>query len=278
MPRHQTMQAVADWSYGLLGQDEQRFLRVLGIFAGGFTGEAAAAVAVETARSNADAIDRLADLVTKSLVVVDVGGTRPRFRLLDTTRAYMLDKLDTSGERDSIARRHARHYRDLFEGTEGGTVALPPSGWLADAAREIDNVRAALDWSFSPLGNATIGAELTAAYVPVWLNLSLGAECRERCEHALRRLATAPIPDARLRMRLQIGLGSDLAAGEFVEITDLPEHRPDEGHLEEHPIGWSPKLAPRRPAAACRSSWRDTSGSRRTRTDRAAFRSARPDR
>src|ERR1700722_19356067 len=121
MPRHRTMQAVADWSYGLLGQDEQRFLRALGIFAGGFTGEAAAAIAVDTARSEADAIDRLADLVTKSLVVVDVGGSKPRFRLLDTTRAYMLEKLDACGERDSIARRHARHYRDLFERTEGRT-------------------------------------------------------------------------------------------------------------------------------------------------------------
>src|SRR3984957_15400993 len=107
VPRHRTMQAVADWSYRLLGQDAQRFLRALGIFAGGFTGEAAAAVTVDAATSGADAIDRLADLVAKSLVVVDVSGTKPRFRLLDTTRAYMLEKLDTSGERDRIGRRHA---------------------------------------------------------------------------------------------------------------------------------------------------------------------------
>ena len=153
-------------------------------------------------------IDRLADLVTKSLVVADVSGSRSRFRLLDTTRAYMLEKLDTSGERERIARRHAEHYRDLFE--DEAVASRPPSGWLADAAQEIDNVRAALDWSFSPPGDATIGTELTAAYVPAWLHVSLAAECRERCEHALLKLKTEQISDARLRMRLQIGLGNSL--------------------------------------------------------------------
>jgi hypothetical protein len=210
MPRHRTMQAVVDWSYGLLGDDEQRFLCALGIFAGGFTAEAAAAVAMDAAASGADAIDRLADLVAKSLVVADVSDTGPRFRLLDTTRAFSLEKLDENGEREAIARRHAEYYRDLFERPEGAPMARPPGGWLADAAQEIDNVRAALDWSFALPGHAAIGTELTAAYEPVWLHLSLAAECRERCEHALLKLETEQISDARLRMRLQIGLGNSL--------------------------------------------------------------------
>jgi predicted ATPase/DNA-binding winged helix-turn-helix (wHTH) protein len=210
MPRHRTMQAVVDWSYGLLGEDEQRFLRALGIFAGGFACEAAAAVAIDAAASDGDAIDRLADLVAKSLVVADVGDTKPRFRLLDTTRAFALEKLDENGERETIARRHAEYFRDLFWHAEGLAVARPPGGWLAAAAREIDNVRAALDWAFSSSGHAAIGTELTAGYEPVWLNLSLTAECRERCEHALRMLRTEPNPDARLQMRLRIGLGNSL--------------------------------------------------------------------
>ena len=65
-----------------------------------------------------DAIDRLADLVAKSLVVADVSGAKPRFRLLDTTRAYAIEKLDASGERERIARRHAEYYRNLFERAE----------------------------------------------------------------------------------------------------------------------------------------------------------------
>jgi predicted ATPase/DNA-binding winged helix-turn-helix (wHTH) protein len=210
MPRHRTMQAVVDWSYGLLSADEQRFLRALGIFAGGFTGEAAAAVAVDAATPCADAIDRLADLVTKSLVVADVSGTQSWFRLPDTTRAFALEKLDENGERERVTRRHAEYYRGVFERAEGDAAVRPPSGWLTDAAQEIDNVRAALDWSFSPPGHAAIGTALTAAFVPVWIHLSLAAECRERCEHALRKLKTEQISDPRLQMRLQIGLGNSL--------------------------------------------------------------------
>ena len=171
--RHQTMRAVIDWSYGLLSEDVQRFFRALGIFAGSFTAEAAATVAMDAATTSIDAIDRLADLVAKSLVVADVGGTKPRFRLLDTTRAYAIEKLDESGERERIARRHAEYYRDLFERAEGEVPVRPTSGWLADYAREIDNVRAALDWAFSPAAMQSIGVALTAAAVPLWMQLSL---------------------------------------------------------------------------------------------------------
>src|SRR4051794_22496127 len=118
LPRHRTMQAVIDWSYGLLGQDEQRFFRALGMFAGGFAVEAAAVVAVSAATAGADAIDRLADLVAKSLVVADVSGAKPRFRMLGTTRAFALEELDASGEREALARLHAEHYRILFENAE----------------------------------------------------------------------------------------------------------------------------------------------------------------
>jgi predicted ATPase/DNA-binding winged helix-turn-helix (wHTH) protein len=208
MPRHRTMRAVLDWSHGLLSEDEQRFFRNLGIFAGGFTVEAAAAVAGDAAKTRIDAIDRLADLVAKSLVAVDVSGAKPRFRLLDTTRAYALEKLGTSGEREPIARRHAEYYRRLFAGAEAEAPARATGDWLADYAQEIDNLRAALDWTFSPGGETSVGVALTAASLPLWIRLSLLEECRGRTKRALSALGTASTEDPREVMRLHAALGT----------------------------------------------------------------------
>ena len=210
MPRHRTMRAVVDWSYGLLSDGEQQFFRALGIFAGGFTVEAAAAVALDPATTRIDAIDRLADLVAKSLVVADVSGARPRFRLLDTTRACAIEKLNESGERERLARRHAEHFRHLFERAEVESAARRTDEWLADYAREIDNLRTALDWAFSPGGDASIGMALTAAAVPLWMQLSMVEECRSRVEQALARLGREAPIDARGEMKLQAALGASL--------------------------------------------------------------------
>src|SRR4051812_10258627 len=203
MPRHRTMRAVLDWSYGLLSEDEQLFFRALGIFAGGFTVEAAAVVAIDAANTPCDAIDRLADLVAKSLVVADVSGAKPRFRLLDTTRAYAIEKLDESGERERIARCHAEYYRDLFERAEREVPARPTGEWLADYAGEIDNLRAALSWAFSPSGVESIGVALTVAAIPLWLQLPMVDECRSRVEQVFASLAREAPIDARGEMKLQ---------------------------------------------------------------------------
>ena len=170
MPRHRTMRAVVDWSYGLLSRGRATVLprarHIRGrLYRRGCRGRCHGC----GNNRRIDAIDRLADLVAKSLVVADVSGAKPRFRLLDTTRAYAIEKLDASGERERIARRHAEYYRDLFERAEAEVPARPAGEWLADYALEIDNLRAALDWAFSPDGDGSIGVALTAAAVPLWM-------------------------------------------------------------------------------------------------------------
>jgi predicted ATPase/DNA-binding winged helix-turn-helix (wHTH) protein len=210
LPRHRTMRAVVDWSYGLLSEDEQGFFCALGIFAGGFTGEAAAAAAMDAATTGVNVLDCLSGLVAKSLVVADVSGAKPRFRLLDTTRAYALEMLGMSGERKAIARRHAEYYRDLFERAEQEVPARPTGEWLADYAGEIDNLRAALDWAFSPSGVESIAVALAVAAIPLWLQLPMVDECRSRVEQVFASLAgQAPI-DARGEMKLQAALGASL--------------------------------------------------------------------
>ncbi len=212
MPRHRTMRAVVDWSYGLLSEDEQLLFRALGIFAGGFTVEAAAAVAMDAANTGTVAIDRLADLVAKSLVVADVYSAKPRFRLLGTTRAYAIEKLDESGERDRIAGHHAAFYRMLFKRAEDEVAGRPPGAWLAGYTLEIDNLRAALDWAFSPAGDGSLGVALTAAAVPIWMRLSLLRECGSRAKQALGALGTGGTRDPREEMRLYDALGKTRSA------------------------------------------------------------------
>jgi predicted ATPase/DNA-binding winged helix-turn-helix (wHTH) protein len=210
LPRQQTLRATIDWSYDLLPESEQVILRRLAHFRGAFAIEAAVAVAIDERITVNAAIAGVANLAEKSLITNDAISNISHHRLLDTTRTYALEKLDKSGELQAVARRHAKYYLDLFERAVTEWETRPTAELLADYGWRIDNVRAALDWAFSPGGEASIGVALTAAAVPLWMHLSLVAECRERCDRALLELQTNHMPDARLRMRLQIGLGNSL--------------------------------------------------------------------
>ncbi len=151
--------------------------------------------------------DGIASLVAKSLVSRDGSTSAARGRLLETIRAYALEKLAESGETNLAARRHAEFFRDIIVPTGTGPVLQISVDDVAYFGREIDNVRAALDWSFSPTGDAPIGIALTAAFAPVWLHLLLVVECRERAERALEFLAPDFKLIAPLERRLHIALG-----------------------------------------------------------------------
>jgi predicted ATPase/DNA-binding winged helix-turn-helix (wHTH) protein len=184
-PRHQTLRATLDWSHDLLTEAERVVLRRLAIFAGGFRLEAANGIAASAEITRQDVVDRLADLVVKSLVSADVDGTIVRYRLLETTRVYMLEKLTTSGERNKIARRHTEYYRNLFQRAAVESEARPVAEWLAIYGPDIDNARAALDWAFSSSGDASVGVALAIASVPHWFQLPRMEESRGRIETAL---------------------------------------------------------------------------------------------
>jgi len=211
LPRQRTLRATLDWSYDLLPEPEARLLRQLGIFAGDFLLDAASAVAGDPA--DGDVTDHLANLVAKSLVVADIRGDRPHYRLLDTTRVYALEKLNDSGEYPDVARRHAGYYRSFFADAEAESELRPQAEWLSNYGRHIDNVRASLDWAFSADGDAQTGAALTAAAVSLWVQMSLLAECRERTELALARLDEFAPEAARIRMQLSAARGWSLMYG-----------------------------------------------------------------
>jgi predicted ATPase/DNA-binding winged helix-turn-helix (wHTH) protein len=209
--RHQTMRAVIDWSYSLLGDNVQRNFRALGIFAGSFTVDAATTVAMDAGTPSIDTIDLLADLVAKSLVVADVSGDKPRFRLLDTTRAYALKNLRETGEWQMHARRHAEYLRDVMRTAEEEWETRLTLEWRDTYAPQIDDVRAALDWAFSPAGDGIIGVALTTAAVPLFCELWLLEECRVRAERALVALEHANSDDDRRRMHLYAAVAASQA-------------------------------------------------------------------
>ena len=206
LPRHQTLRATLDWSFELLPEAERRLLGRLAIFPAGFTLEAATTVASDVGVGVALGIS---SLVSKSLVMMDGLEVGRRWRLLETIRAYALEKLDASGERDQISGRHAAYCRDVFARAETEVLARHKKEWLADYALEIDSLRSALDWAFSAGGDVSVGIALTAAAVPLWVYLSLSEECRRRVERALAALAAATA-DARLEMKLRAALAITL--------------------------------------------------------------------
>ncbi len=184
LPRHQTLRALLDWSYGFLIEAEQLALRRLSVLVGPFTAEAANAIVhAEQAKQNAT-IATLDVLVAKSLVSTLVGDDSAiRYRLLETTRVYGREKLLVNGEEPITLRRHAQYFVALLNSRHGGQIDLEYTG-RAHALREhLGNVRAALEWCFAPCEkegardfDAGLAVDLAAAAAPVFFELSLLSE------------------------------------------------------------------------------------------------------
>ncbi|WP_137128119.1 winged helix-turn-helix domain-containing protein [Roseomonas sp. HF4] len=204
LPRHQTLRATLDWSHGVLPEAEQVVLRRLSIFNAGFTLSAAREVALSGVVEASLIEDHLAALVAKSLLAVEVGDTEVRYRLLDTTRAYAREKLAASNELGEFARRHAEHFRRLFERAEAEWEKSPTAEWLAVYARGLDDLRAALNWAFSSDGDVELGVALTIAAVPLWHQLSLVDDCLRWVERSLVAIDAAPSQEDRRSRRLKL--------------------------------------------------------------------------
>ena len=180
--RHQTLNATLEWSYDLLDKREQLVLNRLGVFSGGFTFEAAVAVVADDKADEARVSDCVWELRSKSLIAAY--GQESRLRLLDTTRAFALQRLAKSDEQNIFRRRHALYFSDLFR--QGAT--MDASGWPKMLGIEVDNLRAALNWAFSATGDSEIGIELAAASASTWMGMSLLTECREWMRTATSRI------------------------------------------------------------------------------------------
>jgi predicted ATPase len=147
LPRQQTMRATIDWSHELLTERERTLLRRVSVFAGGWTLDAASIVCATPPLDLHDVVDTLDSLVEKSLVVAESSTTARRYRLLESTRAYALEKLEASDERDTCAREHAQWIAGLAIGFRKSYHSVPREHWLRQLGPEVDNIRAALNYT-----------------------------------------------------------------------------------------------------------------------------------
>jgi len=207
--RHQTLQATLEWSYGLLTAPEQTLLRRAGVFAGRFALPALVAVACARDLGAAEATYMVANLVDKSLLVVELEGDRILYRLLDTTRAYARGKLAEAEEVLECARRHAQHCLQTFQMAAREADTLSPADWLARYASWVGDVRAALDWAFATAGEERFGVELTLAAAPLWDRLMLVRENQANIERAIATPEVAR--DAAVDMALFAALGATVS-------------------------------------------------------------------
>ena len=205
IPRHQTLSAALAWSYDLLPAAESATLRALSVFVGPFTLEAALAVASSQGIGEPEAVEAISNLLSKSLIATSPAERRLRYRLLDTTRAFVGDKLVEHGEADRIARAHAEYFRDFLHDIAVKSTGMQTAGGFLPYADHLPNVRAALTWSFSDSGDRTIGVDLAASAAQFFLELTLLTECFGWTQQALA--ASDTTLDSRQEMTLQAALG-----------------------------------------------------------------------
>ena len=160
--RHQTLRAALEWSYGLLNEAERAVFRRLGVFAGGFTMELAQAVAGDAQLDEWAVLDLMSALVDKSLVVAD-SGEPPRYRLLESARAFALEQL-AEGETADALRRHAEGMMDFLRGVDDINMdgELRTDQYAALVVPELDNLRAAYTWATSDAGDPKVAIALAA--------------------------------------------------------------------------------------------------------------------
>ena len=188
LPRHQTLQALVDWSHDLLTEPERVLLRRLSVFAGGWTLEGAESVCVDLTPAPSperreesatpslrgkevrglgpmNILDLLTQLVNKSLILVErEQGKETRYRMLETIRQYAREKLWEAGEGELSRQQHLAYFVDLAERAEPNLRAFDMVIWLDRLESEHDNIRAALEWA----QESDVEAQLRLASALLW--------------------------------------------------------------------------------------------------------------
>jgi predicted ATPase/class 3 adenylate cyclase/Tfp pilus assembly protein PilF len=211
--RQQTLRNAIEWSYDLLGDEEKQLFHRMSVFSGGRTLEALEAVCNFDSLLEADVLDGVDSLGSKSLLQRREGlDGEPRFWMLETIREYAYEKLRETGEADELGRAHAIYFMKLAEEAEGELTGKQQAKWLNLLEDEHDNLRAALRWarearqresgSEGPMGAAEIGMRIAGALWRFWFVRGYFSEGRDELEATLGlgdgqgELSLASVPDS----------------------------------------------------------------------------------
>jgi predicted ATPase/DNA-binding winged helix-turn-helix (wHTH) protein len=186
-PRHQSVEALIDWSYNLLPETDRLVLQRLSVFSGDFPVAAAVAVTSDEAVDAFQVREAIGNLVDKSLVAFGAESGEAHLRLLETTKVYATARLARLPEGNQFARRHALYYAEQLRQASDGHTASGPSG-IAARPLDVANVRAAVEWAFSAGQDAVLATQMWCLAAPLFLELGLIRECKRTCERALNEL------------------------------------------------------------------------------------------
>jgi len=235
--RHRTLRNMLDWSHDNLGERDRIVLRRLAVFAGEFSLDAAALVAGDERLNAVTVTDGVSDLVRKSLLMQSRKDGTSAFRMLDSTRLYALEKLEAAGEVRRVRDLHVHYLCDVLRQAETAWTMTAVPVWTTTYDRFIDDIRAALSWSFGPTGDDESGVVLTSLALPLAMLLGLHDEFRERMFVAIERASNLknPLIVSELRLHLarpsltyNVGQRVDVTlkrAVELAELTGKDRHR-----------------------------------------------------
>ncbi len=218
--RHHDLRATLAWSHDLLSPTEQKVLRRVAVFAHAFTLGMAEKVVCDDTLPEDSVFTYLATVVQKSMVAFAADGRPPSYRLLETTRAFALEKLRSAGEEGAVRLRQATYLlRTLIE-AERAWDTSSSEVWLGRYGSLIADLRGALDWAVGKRGNTQIGIAIAAVSWRLWRELSLRVEGARWIEAALAEIG--PATPALVEAQLRHGLGmmhcdnkSDIARAAF---------------------------------------------------------------
>jgi predicted ATPase len=204
-PRHQTLRALIDWSHDLLDERERRLFRRCAIFVNGFSLDGALFVAGDEDLDALDALSTLDSLVDKSLVLTEREGGRMRYRLLESTRLYALERLAAANEAELGRSLHLEYFTRLFSQRRSRADQTAVLGEFDECfAAHIDEVRWSLDSALA-IGHVRAGAKLLALIGRNWTHVGLDDEGRKRIE---KYRAALPAHQALLRAQLSTTLAT----------------------------------------------------------------------